>query len=272
MWRLVCLVLSVVLVAGCASTKVENELSERQYYEDAQKALKDEQFSRAVERLEALNARYPFGRYAEQAQLDLVYAYYRSMDYASSGVTAERFIRMHPDHTELDYAYYMKGLSTYSVDRGIFERFIPSDYSERDLEPAKESFNDFSRLLNRFPNSIYAPDARKRMVYLRNLFAEHELKAAHWNMRRGAYVASANRARYVVENFDRTPAMAEGLAILYKSYRELGLNDLANDTLKVLVSNYPHYPELDAKGRLAYTPGKTGRQSLLSVVSFGLLD
>lgn len=270
MWRFLWVILAIFMVTACASNKVEEELSERQYYEEAQTALKNEQFTIAVEKLEALEARYPFGRYAEQAQLDLIYAYYRSLDYESSGATAERFIRMHPDHAQLDYAYYMKGLSSYSVDRGLFERFIPSDFSERDLAPAKDSFNDFSRLLNRFPDSVYAPDAHQRMVYLRNLLADHELKAAHWYMRRGAFVAAANRARYVVENFDRTPAMAEGLAILYKSYRELGLNDLAQDDLKVLVANYPDYAELDGNGNFPYETGKQGRQSLLSVVTFGL--
>lgn len=272
MWRYFWVILTLALLSGCATNEVEEELSERQYYEEAQEALKEEQFTLAVEKLESLEARYPFGRYAEQAQLDLIYAYYRSLDYESSGATAERFIRMHPDHAQLDYAYYMKGLASYSVDRGLFERFIPSDFSERDLAPAKDSFNDFSRLLNRFPNSVYAPDARQRMVYLRNLLAEHELKAAHWYMRRGAYLAAANRARYVVENFDRTPAMAEALALQYKAYRELGVADLAANTLKVLARNYPDYRELDANGHLPYEPGSLGRQSLLSVVTFGLMD
>lgn len=272
MWRYLLIVLTLLFVSGCATNEVEEELSERQYYEEAQEALKEEQFTIAVEKLESLEARYPFGRYAEQAQLDLIYAYYRSLDYESSGATAERFIRMHPDHAQLDYAYYMKGLASYSVDRGLFERFIPSDFSERDLAPAKDSFNDFSRLLNRFPDSVYAPDARQRMVYLRNLLADHELKAANWYMLRGAYVAAANRARYVVENFDRTPAMAEALALLYKAYRELGLEDLASDSLKVLIANYPDYRELDDKGNFPYEPGKLGKQSLLSVVTFGLMD
>lgn len=272
MWRYLFVILTLLFVSACATNEVEEELSERQYYEEAQEALKEEQFTLAVEKLESLEARYPFGRYAEQAQLDLIYAYYRSLDYESSGATAERFIRMHPDHAQLDYAYYMKGLASYSVDRGLFERFIPSDFSERDLAPAKDSFNDFSRLLNRFPESTYAPDARQRMVYLRNLLADHELKAANWYMLRGAYVAATNRARYVVENFDRTPAMAEALAILYKAYRELGLEDLATDSLRVLAHNYPDYQELDSSGNFPYEPGKLGRQSLLSVVTFGAMD
>lgn len=272
MRRFLFVVLTLLFVSGCATNEVEEELSERQYYEEAQDALKDEQFTIAVEKLEALEARYPFGRYAEQAQLDLIYAYYRSLDYESSGATAERFIRMHPDHAQLDYAYYMKGLASYSVDRGLFERFIPSDFSERDLAPAQDSFNDFSRLLNRFPRSVYAEDARMRMVYLRNLMADHELKAAHWYMRRGAYVAAASRARYVVENFDRTPSMAEALAVMYKAYRELGLEDLAADSLTVLVHNYPDYAELDAKGGFPYESGKLGKQSLMNVVTFGLIN
>jgi outer membrane protein assembly factor BamD len=272
MHRLIISLFVCLLVTACSTTDVEEELSERQYYEEAQQALENEQYNIATEKLEALDARYPFGRYAEQGKLDMMYAYFQSSDFLSAGATAERFIRMHPDHAQLDYAYYMKGLSAYTADRSLFDRFIPSDLSERDLLPIQEAFNDFSRLLNRFPSSKYAPDARKRMVYLRNLLADHELRAARWYMRRTAYVAAINRARYVVENFDRTPAMPESLAIMHKAYRELGLDDLAKESLRVLANNYPDYPELAADGTIPYEPGKAGRQTLLSVVTFGLID
>lgn len=272
MRRLILSLLACLFLAACATTEVEEELSERQYYEEAQKALENEQYNLASEKLEALDARYPFGRYAEQGKLDMMYAYFQSSDFLAAGAMADRFIRMHPDHAQLDYAYYMKGLSAYTADRSLFDRFIPSDLSERDLLPIQEAFNDFSRLLNRFPNSKYAPDARKRMIYLRNLLADHELRAARWYMRRTAYVAALTRARFVVENYDRTPAMAESLAIMYKAYRELGLDELASDSLRVLVHNYPDYPELATGGTLPYEPGKAGRQTLLSVVTFGLMD
>lgn len=265
-------VLLAMLAGGCASDPKTPQLSERQFYQQAQEAINSNNMTLAIERLQGLESRYPFGRYAAQAKLDLIYCHYRALDYEAAAATAERFINTYPDHSQLDYAYYMKGLSSYSVDRGILERFIPSDFTERDMGPARESFEDFNRLINRFPNSVYAADARQRMVYLRNLLAAYELKAADFYMRRGAYVAAANRGRYIVENFDTSPAVPDGLVIMAKAYAELGLEDLKQSTVAVLRHNYPDHPALDRKGNLDYEPGKRGKRSLLSVVSFGLLD
>lgn len=265
-------VLLATLLGGCATDPKTPQLSERQFYQEAQKAIENNNMVLAIERLQGLESRYPFGRYASQAKLDLIYAHYRAMDYEAAAATAERFINTYPDHPQLDYAYYMKGLSSYSVDRGLLERFIPSDFTERDMGPARESFEDFNRLINRFPNSVYAADARQRMVYLRNLLAAYELKAADFYMRRGAFVAAANRGRYVVENFDTSPAVPDGLAIMAKAYAELGLEDLKQSTVDVLRHNFPDHSALDQKGNLDYEPGKRGKRSLLSVVSFGLLD
>src|SRR5690606_36247030 len=245
---------------------------ERQFYQEAQEAIESNNMVLAIDRLQGLESRYPFGRYAAQAKLDLIYAHYRALDYEAAAAVAERFINTYPDHAQLDYAYYMKGLASFSVDRGLLERFIPSDFTERDMGPARESFEDFNRLLNRFPNSVYAADARQRMVYLRNLMAAYELKAADFYMRRGAYVAAANRGRYVVENFDTSPAVPDGLAVMAKAYAELGLEDLKASAVAVLRHNYPDHPALNASGELDYEPGKRGKRSMLSVVSFGLLD
>lgn len=260
------------LLTGCASDPKTPQLSERQFYEEAQDAIEHNNLTMAIERLQGLESRYPFGRYASQAKLDLIYCHYRAMDYEAAAATAERFINTNPDHAQLDYAYYMKGLSSYSVDRGLLERFIPSDFTERDMGPARESFEDFNRLINKFPNSFYAADARQRMIYLRNLLAAYELKAADFYMRRGAYVAAANRGRYVVENFDTSPAVPDALAIMAKAYAELGLTELKDSAVTVLKHNYPQHPALDASGNLAYETGKRGKQSMLNVVSFGLLD
>lgn len=265
-----CVVLS--LLGGCASDPKTPQLSERQFYQEAQEAIQSNNMVLAIERLQGLESRYPFGRYAAQAKLDLIYAHYRALDYEAAAAVAERFINTYPDHPQLDYAYYMKGLASFSVDRGLLERFIPSDFTERDMGPARESFEDFNRLLNRFPNSVYAADARQRMVYLRNLMAAYELKAADFYMRRGAYVAAANRGRYIVENFDTSPAVPDGLAVMAKAYAELGLEDLKASTVAVLRHNYPNHPALNASGELDYEPGKRGKRSLLNVVSFGLLD
>lgn len=259
---------------GCTSsghTQFE-QLTERQYYEEAQDAMENNKFLQAVERLQALESRYPFGRYAEQAQLELIYCYYRTLDFESAAVTAERFIRIHPDHPNLDYAYYMKGLASYSVDRGLIERFIPTDFSERDMGPARESFDDFNRLINRFPESQYAQDARQRMIYLRNLLAAYQLKVANYYMRRGAYVSVAKRASYVIKHFDKTPALAEALALQAKAYLELDMPDLAEKSVTVLRHNFPDHPDLEEDGSFDYEPGKRGQVSVWNVISFGLID
>ncbi|PIE41402.1 MAG: outer membrane protein assembly factor BamD [Gammaproteobacteria bacterium] len=248
------------------------QLTERQYYEEAQSAMDNNKFLQAVERLQSLESRYPFGRYAEQAQLELIYCYYRTLDYEAAAVTAERFIRLHPDNPNLDYAYYMKGLASYSVDRGLIERFIPTDFSERDMGPARESFDDFNRLINRFPDSQYVEDAQQRMIYLRNLLAAYQLKTANYYMKRGAYVAAANRAAYVIQHFDKTPALAEALAIQAKAYMELELPELADKSVAVLRFNFPDYKELNKDGSLDYVAGSRGKTSLLSVITFGLFN
>lgn len=261
----------IALLAACASAPKTPQLSERQFYEEAQKAIEGNNMTLAIDRLQGLESRYPFGRYASQAKLDLIFCHYRSLDYEAAAATAERFISTHPDHPQLDYAYYMKGLSSYSVDRGLLERFIPSDFTERDMGPARESFEDFNRLINRFPNSVYAADARQRMVYLRNLLAAYELRAAEFYMRRGAFVAAANRGRYVVENFDTSPSVGDALVVMAEAYTELDQMDLRDSTLAVLSHNYPNHPRL-ANGGFEYEKSKRGRRSLSNVLTFGLLD
>ncbi|AUM11947.1 outer membrane protein assembly factor BamD [Ketobacter alkanivorans] len=262
----------IALLAACSSAPKTPQLSERQFYEEAQKAIDGNNMSLAIERLQGLESRYPFGRYASQAKLDLIYCHYRAMDYEASAATAERFINTNPDHPQLDYAYYMKGLASYSVDRGLLERFIPSDFTERDMGPARESFEDFNRLINRFPNSVYAADAQQRMVYLRNLLAAYELRAAEFYMRRGAYVAAANRGRYVVENFDTSPSVADALVIMAEAYTELDQLDLRDSTVTVLEHNYPSHPRLAKTGGFEYQKSKRGRRSLASVLTFGLVN
>lgn len=264
--------LCILLLAGCATDPKTPQLSERQFYEDAQDAIESNNMTLAIERLQGLESRYPFGRYASQAKLDLIYCYYRALDYEASAATAERFINTNPDHPQLDYAYYMKGLASYSVDRGILERFIPSDFTERDMGPARESFEDFNRLLNQFPNSRYAADARQRMVYLRNLLAAYELRAAEFYMRRGAFAAAANRGRYVVENFDTSPSVPDALVLMAEAYTELDLPELKETSLAVLRHNYPNHSRFDENGEFNYTMVKRGKKSMWSVLTFGLID
>ncbi len=226
----------------------------------------------AIEQLEQLESRYPFGQYADQAQLDLIYAYYKSLDYDTAASHADRFIRLHPEHSNVDYAYYLKGLSIYSVDRGLLARFLPTTPSERDILPAKKAFTAFSRLVAKFPNSQYTADAHQRLIYLRNLLADHEVLVARFYIKRRAYLAAANRGRYVVENLQGTPAVADGLAIMVEAYRNMALDDLAKTAEQNLAHNFPDYPGLTSDGQLSIKRAiNNDERSWLNIITFGLL-
>ncbi len=272
------LFLLLALLAGCSGND-ELDLppgansSEYELYQEAQRYLRNKNFELAVQALQLLESRFPFGRYAEQAQLELIYAHYSNFEHEAAIEAADRFIRLHPQHPNVDYAYYMKGLAAYTQNQGLFERWLPRDITQRDTSYAREAFAEFSQLLARFPDSPYAPDARSRMVHLRNLLARSEINVANYYFKRGAYVAAINRGRYVVENFPQTPAVADGLAVMVQGYLLLGLDQLAQDSLDVLVLNYPDHPSVDEDGKFvsSYTAEGIDR-SFLNMVSFGLLD
>ena len=241
----------ITLSSGCSWFGGDDELvadsGEQQLYREAQRHLKNENFSLAVRSLQMLESRYPFGRYAEQAQLELIYAHYGAYEYAAANEAADRFIRLHPRHPSVDYAFYMKGLAAYDIEPGFFSRFIPSDDTKRDVSHIQIAFAEFSQLLARYPDSAYAPDARLRMVHMRNMLARHEIHVANYYFRRGAYMAALNRGKYVVEHMQQTPSVADGLAIMAQAYLLLGLNDLAEDSVDVLCENYPEHPNLTAE-------------------------
>ena len=174
-----------------------------------------------------------------QAQLDIVYAYYKSTEPASAIAAADRFIKLHPLHPNVDYAYYLKGLVTFDDDRSILDRFFPKDRSEHDPDAALRSFRVFEELVQRFPESRYSEDSRQRMLYLKNVLAAHEVQVARYYMNREAWLAAANRARYVVENYQGAPAVSDALVIMAKAYRRLELDDLSADVVRVLELNYP---------------------------------
>lgn len=265
--------LILALLVACASSDLPDENApERQLYDGARDALDRGNISQAIRYLSALEVRYPFGPYAEQAQLELIYAHSKAYDNEAAIAAADRFIRLHPQHPNVDYAYYLRGLAKYTQNQGFIERYLPFDPSQRDPGPARESFADFAQLLQRFPNSAYAADARLRMVSLRNLLARYEVHVANYYFKRKAYLAAANRARGVVENFPQTPAVPDALAAMVQAYLILGLNDLAEDSNRVLATNYPHYPALDAEGRFIpqFTEDST-RRNWLERASFGLL-
>ena len=213
---------------------------------------------------------FPFGRYAEQAQIEIVYAYYRNDDMEAARAAADRFIRLHPDSENIDYAYYMKGLSSFTDGGGIFNRFLPIDHTKRDPGSAQESFTDFAQLLALYPDSAYAGDARARMIYLRNNLARYEIHVAEYYTERRAYIAALRRAQYVVENFQGTPAVADGMAIMVECYLRLGLNELADTSLALLKENYPQHASIDSDGDFIIRTEITN-PSLLYTVTFGLV-
>jgi len=231
--------LAVLFTLGCAST-VEDELgglSAIELYDQAKKALNSGDYETAINTFERLEARFPFGKYAQQAQLEIAYAYYKFDEPDSSIATADRFIQNNPGNPHLDYAYYLKGLANYTRGENIIDRLAPREPSERDTRALRDSFNDFTLLVKKFPDSRYAPDAKKRLVYLHNMLAKYEIYVAYYYMRRGAYVAAANRAKYVIENYQRTPAAQGALEVLVQAYTKMGMNDLANDTQRILDLN-----------------------------------
>jgi len=266
------LIATLALTAACSSTPVVDEnLSETELYQQSQEHLENESYTSAVATLKALESRYPFGRYAEQAQLELVYAYYKNMEPEAAKSAAERFIRLHPQHPNADYAYYLKGLASFDKDRGLMARFLPLDMTKRDPGAARDSFNEFAQLVNRYPNSRYAPDAKARMVYLRNLLAAYEIHVAHYYLKRQAYVAAANRGRYVVENLQETPAVGDGLAVMTEAYQRLGLDDLAATSLATLKLNYPEHATLES-GEFVAREEEADSRSWLSKATLGLIE
>ncbi len=269
------LALAATLVAcsGNDGPDISADAGEQQMYEDAQRYLNARSYDLAVRSLQLLESRYPFGKYAEQAQLEIIYAHYGAYEHEAAVEAADRFIRLHPQHPNVDYAYYMKGLSAYTGNQDIFARFLPTDETKRDTSHAREAFAEFAQLVSRFPNSPYAADAKARMVYLRNLLARHEINVANYYFRRGAYLAAANRGRYVVEHFQRTPAVADGLAVMAQGYILLGMNDLAQDAIDVLAHNYPEHPSLNRDGEFESSFTLDGVQrSWINKLSFGLFD
>lgn len=274
--KYIALILVALALWGCSSNDELPELAdtgEQDMYEQIQKSLENGNYSEGVRGLQLLESRYPFGKYAEQAQLELIYAHYRAYEHEAAVEAADRFIRLHPQAPNVDYAYYMKGLSAYTGNEDIFDRFITTDKAERDTSHAKEAFGEFAQLVARFPASPYAADARARMVSLRNLLARHEIMVANYYFRRGAYLAAANRGSYVVENFQRTPAVADGLAVMAQGYILLGYNNLARDTIAVLALNYPEHDSLDKNGEFQSVYTLDGLQrSWINKASFGLFD
>ncbi len=255
---------------GDERDEFEGLTTEEQFYVTAQRQLNARNYRAAISTYQALESRFPFGRYAAQGQLELIYAYFNNLDLESARTAADRFIRLNPDNPSVDYAYYMKGMASFAEDSGFMSRFLPTDPARRDPGRARDAFAEFSMLLALYPDSDYAADARARMIYLRNLLATYEIHVATYYLERRAYVAALNRGRYVVENFQGSPLAANGMAIMVESYLRMGLDDLAGTSLALLKQNFPDHPSLDGNGNFIVRSDVTN-PSLLYTASFGLL-
>jgi outer membrane protein assembly factor BamD len=205
-----------------------------------EKSLRNHSYQEAIKRFEALDVQYPFGRDTETAQLHLIYAYYMSNDYPAAEAAADRFVHAHPTSPHVDYAYYMRGLSNFYQNLGVFERLFAVDLATRDLSQIKKTYADFQELTQRFPNSAYAPAAHQYLIYLRNVLANHELEVADYYYSRQAYVAAADRANLVIRHYEGAPAVPKALVVLIQSYRHLQLTQNAVDAMAVLNYNYPN--------------------------------
>lgn len=221
--------------------------SAQKLYTAAKEALNDGDYDKAIKYYETLEARYPYGRYAQQAQIEIAYAYYKSREPASALAACDRFIKLHPNHPNVDYVYYLKGLINFNEDLGFLGFVVKQDLTDRDPKAARDSFEAFKELVTRFPDSKYTPDALARMQYLVNALASHQAHVAHYYYRRGAYVAAVNRAKDLIREFPQAPANEDALAILWRSYEAMGLADLAQDAQRVLRKNFPNSAYLAGK-------------------------
>lgn len=241
--------IAVLWLTGCAIFGSPTELDEtkgwpvQRIYAAATENMTTRDYEKAIKYFQILESRYPHGRYATQSQLEVIYAHYKKNDPAATMAAADRFIKLHPNHPNVDYAYYMKGLATFN-ERGVIEKLTKQQISDRDPKSLRESFLALKELVNRFPNSRYVKDATLRMSYLVNALAQHELHVARYYMKRQAYVAAANRCKYVMEFYPDTPHIEEALVILISAYDAMNMDDLRDDTKRVLAQNYPNSPML----------------------------
>lgn len=237
-------ILALTLFSGCGLLPEQVDetagWSANKLYAEAKTAMGEGVFDKAIKYFEKLEARYPYGRYAQQSQLEVAYAYYKQDEKASAIAACDRFIRLHPNHPNVDYAYYLKGLVNFNEDLGMLGHLSLQDLTERDPKAAAESFESFKALVNKFPESKYAKDSAQRMAYLVNALASHEVHVAGYYMRRGAYIAAANRAQSAVKTYPDAPANEEALFILIKAYDALNMADLRDDAERVMKKNFPN--------------------------------
>lgn len=238
-----------VLLAGCSIADKSDPAnwSAAKLYSEAKEALDGGQYDLAIKHYETLEARFPYGAYSQQAQLEIAYAYYKQNEQAPAVAAADRFIKLHPNHRNVDYAYYLKGLAYFNENDGVLEQLSKQDRTERDPKSAREAFEVFKALVKRFPESKYAPDSLARMQYLVNALASHEIHVARYYLKRGAYIAAANRAQYAIKNYPEAPAREEALLIMMQVYDVIGMPQLRDDAERVLRKNFPESTGLKEK-------------------------
>jgi outer membrane protein assembly factor BamD len=235
--------LFLALAGGCAGTGQDDETigwSAQRLYGEAKDEMANKNWTKAIKYLEKLEARYPYGRYAQQAQLEVAYAHWKDNERASAIAAADRFIKLYPNHPNVDYAYYLKGLINFNELTGLLTWLTSPDMTDRDPKATREAFEAFKEVVTRFPESRYADDSAARMRYLVNALASNEIHVARYYMKRSAYLAAANRAQYAIQNYPQTPAVEEATFILVKAYDALGLTDLRDAAERVMRTNFPN--------------------------------
>jgi outer membrane protein assembly factor BamD len=218
----------------------ERNWTVEQFYKTAKEELDSGNFQGAIKLYERLEARYPFGRYAQQAQLDIAYAYYKDNETAQAVTALDRFMKLHPNHPNLDYALYLKGLAYFKPDLGLFGALLNLDSAERDPKALRDSFDVYKELVTRFPDSVYSNDARGRMIYLVNTLARHDLQVANYYFNRGGYLAAVNRAQNIITRYPQAPLAEEALVMMVRGYEKMNMAELANSSRRVLAANYPN--------------------------------
>ena len=232
------------LFAGCGLLPEQKDetagWSANKLYAEAKDAMNEASYEKAIKYFEKLESRYPYGRFAQQAQIDIAYAYWKDNEPASAVAACDRFIKLHPNHPNVDYVFYLRGLVNFNEDLGLLGQISQQDMTERDPKGARESFEAFRELVTRFPDSKYTPDAILRMKYLVNALASLEVHVARYYMKRNAYIAAINRSQFALKNYPDAPATEEALFIMVKAYDLMGMNDLRDDIERVMRKNYPN--------------------------------
>lgn len=250
--RFLLILMLVLTLGGCQTMgkwfgdkEAETEtLPVEAMYGSAKASMDSGNYDRAGRYYQRLVSRFPYGPYSEQAQLELAYVQHKQAKTEEATSTINRFIRTYPTHRHIDYAYYLKALINFDRSSGLLLRLARQDMSARDLGAPTQSLNDFADVVRRYPNSRYAPDARQRMIYLRNLLAQHELNVGLYYLRRDAFVASANRGKFMLQTFPQSAYDGDAVALMAASYRGMGEATLEADARRVLEQNYPDHDYL----------------------------